>query len=294
MAIIADHKTRVLIQGITGKIGRMFAKRMIQHGTPLIAGVTPGKSGEQVEGVPVYSTVQEAVGASGANLSLVLVPPTFVKEAVFEAIDAGISTIIVYAEGVSVHDSLLMIHYAKLHHVNLFGPNSAGIVSPGIANVSDLNDEILTPGPIGIVSRSGTLTYEVVEILKKKGFGVSTVVCLGGDPIIGVQHAHILRQFEKDPETEAVIYVGEIGGNDEIAAAEVIKQMTKPVIAYISGVYAPPGKRMGHAGAIIRQETENAKSKQEVLSKSGAIIATLLTDLANLVSTHIQTRGNKV
>lgn len=268
----------------------MFAKRMLQYGTPLKAGVTPGKKDENVLGIPVYSTVQEAVNLHSVNLSLVLVPPLWVKEAVFEAIDAGISTIIVYTEGVPIHDSLQMIHYAKLHHVHLFGPNSAGVVSPGMANISDLNDDILIPGSIGIVSRSGTLTYEVVEMLKKQGFGVSTVVCLGGDPIIGVQHAHILRQFENDPETEAVIYVGEIGGNDEKIAAKVIQQMTKPVIAYIAGVYAPSGKQMGHAGAIIRQETESAKAKQEILRKHGAAIATLLTDLQDLLPTHLHTR----
>lgn len=283
MSIIVTEQSRVLIQGITGKIGRIFAERMIHYRTPLVAGVTPGKGSQRVAGVPVYNSVYRAVRETEANTSLVLVPPVHVKSAVFEAIDAGIETIIVYTEGVPVHDSVQMVEYAKQKSVRLFGPNSAGVVSPGKANLSDMDDSILMDGDIGIVSKSGTLTYEVVELLKQHSLGVSTIICLGGDPIIGVQHHQILTEFEKDRHTSAVIYIGEIGGNDESLAAQVISSMSKPVIAYIAGRYAPRGKRMGHAGAIINQVDEDAQSKQRILRESGAKVADILTQLPDLL-----------
>src|SRR5699024_8073024 len=187
---------------------------------------------------------------SDVNTSLIVVPPPFVSQAAIEAIDAGIKTISIYTENVSVHDSMKIVEYAKYNDVLLFGPNSAGIVSPGIANISDISDIILEKGNIGIVSRSGTLTYEIIDILKSENLGISTIVCLGGDPIVGTQHWEILREFEHDENTEAVIYLGEIGGEDELLSAEEIKSMSKPVFTYIAGLYAPPGKQMGHAGAI--------------------------------------------
>lgn len=282
MAIIVNEYSKIIIQGITGNIGKSFAKRMIDYQTPIVGGVTPGKGGEKVYHLPVFNTVEEAVQKTGANCSFISVRPIFVKQAVYEAIDAGIQVIVIYSEGVPIHDSLEMVHYAKLKNVKLLGPNSAGIVSPGKANLSDLHDSILVPGNIGIVSRSGTLTYEVVEMLKQQNLGASTIVCLGGDPVVGFQHSEVLKLFEQDPETEAIVYVGEIGGNDEVFSAEVIKHMKKPVYSFIAGLHAPEGKRMGHAGAIISNESETAKAKQELLSKAGATSVRLLTDLAKL------------
>lgn len=282
MAIIVNEYSKIIIQGITGNIGKSFAKRMIDYQTPIVGGVTPGKGGEKVYHLPVFNTVEEAVQKTGANCSFISVRPIFVKQAVYEAIDAGIQVIVIYSEGVPIHDSLEMVHYAKLKNVKLLGPNSAGIVSPGKANLSDLHDSILVPGNIGIVSRSGTLTYEVIEMLKQQNLGTSTIVCLGGDPVVGFQHSEVLKLFEQDPETEAIVYVGEIGGNDEVFSAEVIKHMKKPVYSFIAGLHAPEGKRMGHAGAIISNESETAKAKQELLSKAGATSVRLLTDLAKL------------
>ncbi|MBD1381513.1 succinate--CoA ligase subunit alpha [Metabacillus arenae] len=282
MSIIINEQSKVIIQGITGKVGRSFAERMIKYNTPLVGGVTPGKGGQNVYGKPVFDSVEEAVQFTKADTSFISVPPPLVKQAVIEAIDAGIKVIVIYSEGVPIHDSLQMVHYAKLHQVILLGPNSAGIVSPGKANISDIHDSILTPGKIGVVSRSGTLTYEVIEMLRTSNLGNSTIACLGGDPVIGVQHADILQMFEKDPDTEAVIYIGEIGGNDEALAAEAIRQMKKPVFAYIAGIYAPPGKRMGHAGAIIQKSSETAIEKQKIVREAGAIVVDVLTDLKNI------------
>lgn len=282
MAIIVNEYSKIIIQGITGNIGKYFAKRMIDYNTPIVGGVTPGKGGERVYHLPVFDTVEEAVRKTGADCSFISVRPIFVKQAVLEAIDAGINVIVIYSEGVPVHDSLEMVHYAQLNNVMMLGPNSAGIVSPGKANLSDIHDSILEPGNIGIVSRSGTLTYEVVEMLKQQKLGTSTIVCLGGDPVVGLQHSEVLKMFDNDPETDAIVYVGEIGGNDEVHSAEVVKQLSKPVYSFIAGLHAPEGKRMGHAGAIISNESETAKAKQELLSKAGAISVHLLSDLAEV------------
>lgn len=282
MSIIVNEQSRIIIQGITGSVGRSFADRMITYQTPLVGGVTPGKGGEKVLGVPVFNTVEEAVNATGADASFISVPPKLVKQAVLEAIDGGIKVIVIYSEGVPVHDSLEIVQYAHLKQVKVLGPNSAGVVSPGKANVSDIHDSILIPGRIGIVSRSGTLTYEVVEMLKAQNLGTSTIVCLGGDPVVGVQHSDVLRLFEQDPETDAIVYVGEIGGNDELFSSEVIKEMTKPVYSFIAGIYAPEGKRMGHAGAIIKNESETAKEKQKILAAAGAVTVQVLTELADI------------
>ncbi|MEW9672879.1 succinate--CoA ligase subunit alpha [Ammoniphilus sp. 3BR4] len=283
MAIIVNDQSKVIIQGITGSVGKSFADRMVQYGTPLVAGVTPGKGGQKVGNVPVFNSVQESVSRTGADTSFISVRPTMVKQAVLEAIDAGIKTIVIYSEGVPVHDSMQMVQYAKLHGVKLLGPNSAGMVSPGKANVSDLHDSILIPGRIGVVSRSGTLTYEVVDMLKILGLGTSSIVCLGGDPVIGIQHDEILQLFEQDEETDAVVYIGEIGGTDEVKSAEVIKAMKKPVYAYIAGQFAPPGKRMGHAGAIIQSSLETAAEKQRILQEAGAVVVDVLSDLLEVI-----------
>lgn len=282
MAIIVNEHSKIIIQGITGNIGQSFAKRMIDYNTPIVGGVTPGKGGEKVFDLPVFDTVEEAVQQTGADCSFISVRPIFVKQAVYEAIDAGIKVIVIYSEGVPIHDSLEIVQYAKLKNVKLLGPNSAGVVSPGKANLSDIHDSILIPGNIGIVSRSGTLTYEVVEMLKQQNLGTSTIVCLGGDPVVGLQHSEVLKLFEQDPETDVIVYVGEIGGNDEILSAEVIKEMKKPVYSFIAGLYAPEGKRMGHAGAIISNDSETAKAKQDILSEAGATPINILTDLAKI------------
>ena len=282
MAIIVNEHSKISIQGITGNIGQSFAKRMIDYNTPIVGGVTPGKGGEKVFDLPVFDTVEEAVQQTGADCSFISVRPIFVKQAVYEAIDAGIKVIVIYSEGVPIHDSLEIVQYAKLKNVKLLGPNSAGVVSPGKANLSDIHDSILIPGNIGIVSRSGTLTYEVVEMLKQQNLGTSTIVCLGGDPVVGLQHSEVLKLFEQDPETDVIVYVGEIGGNDEILSAEVIKEMKKPVYSFIAGLYAPEGKRMGHAGAIISNDSETAKAKQDILSEAGATPINILTDLAKI------------
>jgi succinyl-CoA synthetase alpha subunit len=282
MSIIINEHSKIIIQGITGSVGRSFAKRMLTYHTPLKGGVTPGKGGETVLGVPVFNSVEEAVKKIGADTSFISVPPKLVKQAVLEAIDSGIKVIVIYSEGVPIHDSMEIVQYAQLKQVKVLGPNSAGIVSPGKANASDIHDSILIPGNIGIVSRSGTLTYEVVEMLKEQNLGTSTIVCLGGDPIVGVQHSEVLRLFEQDPETDAVIYVGEIGGNDEILSSQVMKEMTKPVYSFIAGIYAPEGKRMGHAGAIIKNDSETASEKQKILAASGAVSLETLTDLESI------------
>lgn len=288
MAIITNEHSKIIIQGITGSVGRNFAKRMIHYQTPLVAGTSPNKGGQKVHGVPVYGSVREAVTNKHADISLVIVPPPFVKGAVLEAIDAGIKTIVIYSEGVPIHDSVLIVQYAKLHDVKLFGPNSAGVVSGGKANVSDIHDSILIQGNVGIVSKSGTLTYEIVEILKNLSIGITTIACLGGDPIIGMQHRDVLELFEQDDETKAVIYIGEIGGNDEVEASKYIKTMKKPVFAYIAGKYAPKNKRMGHAGAIIKDENESAKNKQKKLRESGALVVDIVTELENELKQYFQ------
>lgn len=282
MAVIIDENSKVLIQGITGKVGKSFATRMVEYDTPIVGGVTPGKGGEKVSQLPVFNTVQEAVKETHADCSLICVRPDFVKQAALEAMDSGIKVIVIYSEGVPMHDSMIIASYASLKNVKLLGPNSAGIVSPGKCNLSDLHDSILTPGNIGIVSRSGTLTYEVVELLKQQGLGTSSIVCLGGDSIIGLQHSDVLKAFNKDLDTKAVIYVGEIGGNDEESSSEIIKYMDKPVYSLVAGIYAPQGKRMGHAGAIIENQSETAIEKQKKLKESGARTLQLLENLSSI------------
>ncbi|QKY70271.1 CoA-binding protein [Lentibacillus sp. CBA3610] len=291
MAIIINENSKIIIQGITGKTGRSFANRMQSYQTPLVAGVTPGKGGQSVSGIPVFNFVGEAVSQFDANVSFVSVPAAHVEQAVYEAIDAGIEVIVIYTEGLDPHTSMKIITYAKLHQVTLLGPNSAGIVSPGKANVSDIHDSILTPGNIGIVSRSGTLTYEIVDLLKQHGLGISTIACLGGDPLIGTRHHEVLRDFEDDQETDLVVYLGEIGGEDELFSAEFIKDMQTPVFSYIAGVHAPPGKKMGHAGAIANRGDETAEAKQRVLEEAGAVPLDIILDLISRIQELEETKG---
>jgi len=287
MAIIVNQNTRVLIQGITGTVGRDYAERMLKHGTPLVAGVTPGKGGQNVFGVPVYNSVEDAVLEKKVDCSLVVVPAPFVKDAALEAIDAGVKTVVIYTEGVPVHDATYLVQYSRLKGTRIIGPNSAGVISPGKCNVSDINDEFVKAGSIGIVSKSGTMTYEVMNGIFQYGLGVSTVACLGGDPIIGTRHVDILKLFEKDNETEAVILLGEIGGTDEVEAAKYIKSMSKPVFAYIAGWAAPPGKRMGHAGAIIAGEKDTALYKLNALREAGAFTSKTIKELVKTISDNL-------
>jgi succinyl-CoA synthetase alpha subunit len=288
MAILVGRDSRIIIQGITGYNGRNAAGRMLAGGTPLVGGVTPGRGGLKVLGLPVLDSCREAVSELDANASFVSVPAPFVLDACREAIEAGIELLAVYTEGVAVKDTLQIVAQAREHGVVLLGPNSAGCVSPGLANVSDLNDANLDPGKIGIVSKSGTLTYEVIDGLRRLGLGESTVVCLGGDPVVGSDHRDILNCFEADPETEVVVLVGEIGGRSELVAAEFIGSMETPVVAYLAGLHAPPGKRMGHAGALLGGAEENVPAKAAALQAAGAIVARTVLDIAPLVRRMVE------
>ena len=282
MSILVNRDTRVLIQGITGNLGRDYARRMLEHGTRVVGGVTPGKGGQQILDLPVFDFAAEAVAATGANASLVVVPGPFVKDSVLEALEAGLKLISVYTEQVPLHDSLLLYHAARARGAILLGPNAAGAVSPGEANLSDLHDRNLVPGRVGIISKSGTLTYEVCDGLHRVGLGESTIVCLGGNKVIGADYADLLPLFEADRGTEAVVLLGEIGGQAELRAAEVIRQLRKPVVAYVAGQAAPPGKRMGHAGAIAGP-ADTAAVKMAALAAAGANVAPLVTDIPSLL-----------
>jgi len=285
VAVLIDRNSRVLIQGITGGTGRDIAARMIKHGSSLVAGVTPGKGGTVVSGVPVFDSCYEAVARTGVDVSFAVVPPAFAKDACLEAVDAGLKVIVVYTERVPLHDAMTMAAFARARGAMLLGPNSAGCVTPGQVNLSDFNDINLDAGRIGIISKSGTLAAEVVAALRPFGLGESTVVCLGGDAITGMDHAAILRLFEHDDDTDAVVLIGEIGGRSEFVAAEFVAEMSKPVVAYVAGRLAPPRKAMGHAGAIVAASgDDSASAKISALGRSGARIAHTLTEIAPLIS----------
>lgn len=284
MAIIVDEKTRVLVQGITGHQGTFHTKEMLRFGTKVVAGVTPGKGGAEVHGVPVFNEVKEAVDETGANTSLVLVPARFAKDAIIEAIDAGIRTIVVITEHIPFHDTIEIVHYARYKEVTMVGPNCPGVASPGKAKVGIFPNHIFREGNIGVASRSGTLTYEIVDSLSREGFGQSTCVGLGGDPVTGLNFVEVLEMFERDEETRAIVMVGEIGGVAEEEAAEYIQDhISKPVFAFIAGRTAPPEKRMGHAGAIISRGRGTAKSKIEALRKAGVAVAEFPDEIAKLI-----------
>lgn len=287
MSIFVDEKNKVVVQGATGHQGVFHIGEMLKFGTKVVAGVTPGKSGQEVHGVPVYDAVADAVDETGANTSLVLVPARFAKDAVFEALDAGIKTVVVITENIPFHDAMDFVHYAKYKNAVLIGPNCPGIASPGKTKIGILPGGIFLEGDVGVASRSGTLTYEIVNALSEKNIGQSTCVGLGGDPIIGTSFIDALNAFEKDKETKAIVLVGEIGGTAEEDAAEYIKEyITKPVFAFIAGRTAPPGKRMGHAGAIIARGKGTAASKIEAFKKADVKIAQFPTDIADLIETY--------
>jgi succinyl-CoA synthetase alpha subunit len=284
MAIIVDERTKVVVQGITGYQGKFHAERMLNYGTKIVAGVTPGKGGTEVLGVPVYDSVKEAVREADANASVIFVPAPFAADAVMEAADAGIKVIVCITEGIPVHDELKMYWRVKEAGATLIGPNCPGIISPGKTHLGIMPVQIFKPGNVGIVSRSGTLTYQIAYNLTKLGLGQSTVVGIGGDRIIGTDFVEVLRLFEDDKETKAVVLVGEIGGRDEEVAAEFIREMSKPVVGYVAGLTAPPGKRMGHAGAIIERGVGTAESKIKALEAAGARVGKTPMEVAELVA----------
>jgi len=270
MSIIVDDKTRVVVQGITGNEGMFHTRQMVEYGTKVVAGMTPGKGGQKIDGIPVFNTIAEAVKNTGANASAIFVPPAFAGDAILEAVEAGISVIVCMTEGIPTLDMVMVREYLYKKASKLIGPNTPGIISPGKCKIGVMAGYIHKPGTIGIISRSGTLTYEVVDQLTKKGIGQSTCIGIGGDQIIGLNFVDLLEMFEKDPGTEAVIMIGEIGGTAEEEAAQFVeKKMSKPVLAFIAGLTAPPGRRMGHAGAIISGGKGTAKEKMEALAKAG-------------------------
>ncbi|MDQ3982645.1 MAG: succinate--CoA ligase subunit alpha [Actinomycetota bacterium] len=287
MAILIDDSTRLVVQGLTGREGSFHAGRNRQYGTNLVAGVTPGKGGADVDGVPVFDTVRDAIEKTGANTSMVFVPPRFAADAILESYDAGIDVIVAITEGIPAMDMARTVPYVRRgeRDVALIGPNCPGLISPGKANVGIIPGEICMPGPVGLVSRSGTLTYQIVHELTQRGIGQSTCVGIGGDPIPGSQFVDVLARFEKDPATEIVVLVGEIGGDaEERAAAWVQANMTKPVVAYIAGFTAPPGKRMGHAGAIVSGSRGTAQAKADALEAAGIRVGKNPTEVAEIVS----------
>src|SRR4030043_312614 len=285
MPIFVDKKTKVMVQGATGHQGQFHVREMLQFGTQVVAGVTPGKGGETVHDVPVFNNAKDAVTETEANTTLILVPARFAKDAVFEALDAGIKTVVVITENIPFHDAMEFVHYAKYKNAIVIGPNCPGIASPGKkAKVGILPSGIFVKGHVGVASRSGTLTYEIVNSLSERDIGQSTCVGLGGDPIIGTSFIEALDAFEKDKETKAIVLVGEIGGTAEEDAAEhITKHISKPVFVFFAGRTAPPGKRMGHAGAIIARGKGTAESKIKAFEKAGVKLARFPTEIADLV-----------
>jgi len=285
VAIIVDKETRLVVQGITGREGSFHATRNKDYGTNVVAGVTPGKGGEEVEGIPVFDSVREAVAETRPNTAMVFVPARFAADAIYEAVDAGIETVICITEGIPAHDMLRVYNYIRPRGITLVGPNCPGVLSPGKANVGIIPAQIFKPGRVGLVSRSGTLTYQIGHELTQLGIGQSTIVGIGGDPVVGSSFVDILARFDADDETEIVVMVGEIGGAEEEKAAAFIEaEMTKQVVAYIAGFTAPPGKTMGHAGAIVSGSSGTAHAKKEALERHGVRVGTNPTEVAALLA----------
>ncbi len=285
MSILVDKDTRLVVQGITGREGEFHTQQMKEYGTNVVAGVTPGKGGGWVAGIPVFDTVHEAVEATEANASIIYVPSRFAPDAILEAADAGIQVIVCITEGIPVLDMIRVRAYLDCREIRLIGPNCPGIITPGEAKVGIMPGHIHQPGSVGVVSRSGTLTYEVVHALSACGLGQSTAVGIGGDPIIGTDFIDVLRLFEADPMTTQVVLIGEIGGTDEQrAAAFIVRYMTKPVTAFVAGQTAPPGKRMGHAGAIIEGGEGTAAEKIAAFEAVGVRVARHPVEIAEMVA----------
>jgi succinyl-CoA synthetase alpha subunit len=287
VAILVGSDTRLLVQGLTGSEGRFHGLRNRAYGTQVVAGVTPGKGGQDVDGIPVFDTVADAVAEAGANTAMVFVPAPFAADAMYESIDAGVGTIVCITEGVPTHEMLRIHAFIQSREVTLVGPNCPGALSPGRANVGIIPAEIFREGSVGLVSRSGTLTYQIGHELTQLGLGNSTIVGIGGDPVVGSSFVDLLSRFEADEQTEQVVMVGEIGGDEEEKAAMFIEaEMSKPVVAYIAGFTAPPGKTMGHAGAIISGSAGTAQAKKEALEARGIRVGTTPTETAELVLVH--------
>jgi succinyl-CoA synthetase alpha subunit len=285
VAIIVDSQTRLVVQGLTGSEGRFHGLRNRSHGTNVVAGVTPGKAGQDVDGIPVFDTVASAVRETGADTSMIFVPAPFAADAIYEAVAAWIRTIVCITEGVPAHEMLRIHAFIRPRGVTLVGPNCPGVLSPGKANVGIIPAEIFREGGVGLVSRSGTLTYQIGHELTQLGLGNSTIVGIGGDPVVGSSFVDVLGLFEADPQTEQVVMVGEIGGDEEEKAAAFIEaEMSKPVVAYIAGFTAPPGKTMGHAGAIISGSAGTAQAKKDALEATGIRVGTTPTETAELVA----------
>jgi succinyl-CoA synthetase alpha subunit len=285
MAIVVDNESRVVVQGITGREGSFHTLRNRAYGTNVVAGVTPGKGGQDVEGIPVFDTVADAVDREAADTAMVFVPAPFAADAIYEAVDAGIGTVICITEGIPAHDMLRVYAHIRPRGVTMVGPNCPGVLSPGKANIGIIPAEIFSEGAVGLVSRSGTLTYQIGHELTQLGLGNSTIVGIGGDPVVGSSFIDVLGKFEADPETEIIVLVGEIGGDEEEKAARFIEaEMSTTVLAYIAGFAAPPGKTMGHAGAIISGSSGTAQAKKETLEACGVRVGTTPTEVAGLVA----------
>jgi succinyl-CoA synthetase alpha subunit len=289
MSILVGKDTKLLVQGITGSAGGFHAKQCMEYGTKIVAGVTPGKGGQKFEEkVPIFNTVADAVAATGANCSVIYVPPMFAADAIMEAADAGVAFIVAITEGVPVLDMTKVYPFVKEKGVRLLGPNCPGLITPGKSKVGIIPGRICTPGPVGVVSRSGTLTYEIVYQLTSAGIGQTTCVGIGGDPINGTNFIDCLQAFEKDPDTKAVCMMGEIGGTDEQEAAEFVKKhMKKPVVGFIAGQTAPPGRRMGHAGAIISGSAGTAAEKIAAFEGAGMGVAKRPKDFVELIKARL-------
>ena len=284
MSILVNNDTRLIVQGLTGREGSFHAAQMLEYGTNIVAGVTPGKGGQEHLGVPVFDTVKEAKEATNANASIIYVPARFAGDAILEATAAGLDLVVCITEGIPVLDMITVKAFVDQHPTRLIGPNCPGLISPGQAKVGIMPGNIHMPGPVGVVSRSGTLTYEAVFALSNRGIGQSTVVGIGGDPIIGTKFIDVLKMFQDDPDTKAIVMIGEIGGTDEEMAAEFIKEyVTKPVVGFIAGQTAPPGKRMGHAGAIISGGKGTAAEKIKALEAAGVPVASHPEEIADLI-----------
>lgn len=285
MSVLVGEETRVVVQGITGRDGSFHAQRMKAYGTNVVAGVTPGKGGTFVDGIPVFNTVEEAVKKEGANTSIIFVPAAFASDALYEAGDSGVQLIVAITEGIPVNDMVKVVRFFDERGVRLIGPNCPGIISPGKAKVGILPEKVFSPGRVGVVSRSGTLTYEIVSHITAQGYGESTAVGIGGDPVIGTKFIDMLELFRDDSETEAVVLIGEIGGTDEEDTARYIVETKypKPVIGFIAGRTAPPGKRMGHAGAIISGGTGTAEDKIKAFESAGVRVARIPEEVKTLL-----------
>ncbi len=294
MAIFIDKKTKLLVQGITGRDGGFHADQMKKYGTTVVGGVTPGKGGSKVHGIPVFNTMEEAVAETGANTSVIYVPPAFAVDAIYEAVDAGIKLVVCITEGVPANDMMKVYPYVRAKGARLIGPNCPGLISPELCKVGILPGMIVKKGHVGVVSRSGTLTYEAIWALTLAGMGQSTCIGIGGDQVIGTNFIDCLEAFQADPQTNAIVMIGEIGGSDEEVAAEYIKKhVTKPVVSFIAGQTAPPGKRMGHAGAIISGGSGTAEGKLRALTAAGIPVAGSPTEIPRLIVEQFKKKSAK-